>query len=402
VAAGLRARDSEYARLMAEEMGKPVAQGKSEIEKSAWVCDYYAASAKAFLAPEAVEIEFSRSYISFQPLGIVAAVMPWNFPFWQVFRCAIPALMAGNVVVLKHASNVTGCALVIAEVFRQAGFPVGVFQTLVVGSKGIDPILAHRAVRGLTLTGSTEAGRAIASKAGQNLIKTVLELGGSDPYVVLEDANLTAAAQICAASRLINSGQSCIAAKRFIVVESVREIFEGCLAECLGQQLTGDPLDENTTIGPMARLDLRDALDDQVKRSIQLGARCRLGGTKPPGRAAFYPPTLLSGVTPGMPAFDEETFGPVAAVVSATDEADAVRLANQSLFGLGAAVFTADEARGEALALQIEAGCCYVNDRVRSDPRLPFGGVKASGYGRELGLMGIREFVNARTMVIPG
>jgi succinate-semialdehyde dehydrogenase/glutarate-semialdehyde dehydrogenase len=309
--------------------------------------------------------------------------------------------MAGNAVALKHASNVTGCALAIAGVFRQAAFPIGVMQTLVVPSKALEPVLAHPAVRGVTLTGSTEAGRQLAARAGHHLLRTVLELGGSDPYIVLEDADLSGAAQICAASRLINSGQSCIAAKRFIVVESVREIFQGFLGEALAQQIPGDPLDENTTVGPLARLDLRDALDDQVQRSVQAGARCLLGGVTPAGRGAFYPPTLLTGVLPGMPAFDDETFGPVAAVVSAADEDEAVRLANRSPYGLGAAVFTGDPARGEQLALRLEVGCCYVNDRVRSDPRLPFGGIKASGYGRELGLLGIREFVNTKTVVIP-
>jgi succinate-semialdehyde dehydrogenase / glutarate-semialdehyde dehydrogenase len=397
----LRGRVEELARLMAEEMGKPITQGRAEIEKCAWVCDHYAAQAEQLLAPDRVEIEFSRSYVCYQPLGIVLAVMPWNFPFWQFFRCAIPALMAGNGIALKHASNVTGCALAIAGVFRQAGFPPNLFQLLVVPSSGLGPALAHPAVRGVALTGSTAAGRALAAKAGAHLLKVVLELGGSDPYVILEDADPQSAAQVCAAARLVNSGQSCIAAKRFIVVESAREIFEGFLTDAMAQQVVGDPLDDNTLVGPLARHDLRDALDDQVKRSIQMGARCLLGGQKPPGRGgAFYPPTVLSGVQPGMPAFDEETFGPVAAVTSAVDETDAIRLANQSPFGLGAAVFAADASRGERVALQIEAGCCYINDRVRSDPRLPFGGIKQSGYGRELGLLGIREFVNAKTVVV--
>jgi succinate-semialdehyde dehydrogenase / glutarate-semialdehyde dehydrogenase len=399
-AALLRARADEYARVMAEEMGKPLAQGGAEIEKCAWVCDYFAARAAGFLSPEQLESDFSRAYVCWQPLGIVLAVMPWNFPFWQVFRCVIPALMAGNAVALKHASNVSGCALAIGGVFRQAGFPVSVFQNIMVDSKHLEPALAHPAVRGVTLTGSTEAGRALAAAAGSHLLKTVLELGGSDPYLVLEDADPREAAMICAAARLVNSGQSCIAAKRFIVVEPVRELFENYLREAFEQQVLGDPLDEATTVGPLARLDLRDALDDQVKHSLQLGARCVLGGQRPVGRGAFYPPTLVTGVRPGMPVFDEETFGPVAAVVPAADEAEAIRLANQSPFGLGAAVFCADPARGERVALQIEAGCCFINDRVRSDPRQPFGGIKASGYGRELGLLGIREFVNAKTMVV--
>jgi succinate-semialdehyde dehydrogenase/glutarate-semialdehyde dehydrogenase len=400
VAAVLRSRAEEYARVMAEEMGKPLAQGMAEVEKCAWVCDYYAEHAAAFLAPEKLECDFSRGYVCWQPLGVVLAVMPWNFPFWQVFRCAIPALMAGNAVALKHASNVTGCALGIAGVFRQAGFPVSVFQNLIVDSRSLQPALAHPGVRGVTLTGSTEAGRALAAEAGKHLLKTVLELGGSDPYLVLDDADPREAALICAAARLVNSGQSCIAAKRFIVVESVREMFEGFMVEAMNQQVTGDPLHETTTVGPLARLELRDALDDQVQHSVQQGARCLLGGKRPGGRGAFYPPTVLSGVRPGMAVFDQETFGPVAAIVPAGDEAEAIRLANQSVFGLGAAVFCADPERGERVALELEAGCCFVNDRVRSDPRQPFGGIKQSGYGRELGLLGIREFVNAKTMVI--
>ena len=399
-AAVLRARADEYTHVMAEEMGKPLTQGSAEIEKCAWVCDYFAARADAFLAPEQLESDFSRAYVCWQPLGIVLAVMPWNFPFWQVFRCVAPALMAGNAVALKHASNVSGCALAIAGVFRQAGFPVSVFQNLIVDSQRLEPALAHPAVRGVTLTGSTKAGRALAAAAGSHLLKTVLELGGSDPYLVLDDADPREAAMICAAARLVNSGQSCIAAKRFIVVESVCEIFVNYLREALEQQVLGDPFNEATTVGPLARLDLRNALDDQVKHSLQLGARCLLGGQRPPGRGAFYPPTLLNGVRPGMPVFDEETFGPVAAVVPAANEAQAIRLANQSSYGLGAAVFCADPQRGEQVALQLEAGCCFVNDRVRSDPRQPFGGIKASGYGRELGLLGIREFVNAKTMVV--
>ena len=400
VAAVLRSRVDEYARVMAEEMGKPLAQGVAEVEKCAWVCDYYAENAAAFLAPEKLESDFSRGYVCWQSLGIVLAIMPWNFPFWQVFRCVIPALMAGNTVALKHASNVTGCALAIVGVFRQAGFPVGVFQSLIVDSRSLQPALAHPGVRGVTLTGSTEAGRALASEAGRHLLKVVLELGGSDPYLVLDDADPQEAALICTAARLVNSGQSCIAAKRFVVAESVREIFEGFMVEAMNQQVVGDPFDEATTVGPLARLDLRDLLDDQVQHSVQQGARCLSGGQRPAGQGAFYPPTVLSGVRPGMPVFDQETFGPVAAIISAADDSDAIRLANQSSFGLGAAVFCADPERGENVALQLEAGCCFVNDRVRSDPRQPFGGIKDSGYGRELGLLGIREFVNAKTMVV--
>jgi len=400
-AAAILRRDKEqHAVLMAGEMGKPLEQARAEIEKCATCCDYYAAHAEKFLAAEHIQTEATRSYVLFQPLGVLLAVMPWNFPFWQVFRAAAPALMAGNAVVLKHASNVCGCALAIGAVFREAALPEGLFSVALVSSGRMSSVIANPSIAAVTLTGSTEAGKSVASIAGAHLKKTVLELGGSDPYVVLDDANLETAAEVCVSSRLINSGQSCIAAKRFIVIRSVRERFEELFIEKMRSRRIGNPLDAATQVGPQARIDLRDALHEQVQRSISQGAKLVLGGTIPAGPGAFYPPTVLTGVRPGMTAFDEETFGPVAAIVEAANEAEAIALANHSTFGLGAAVFTADLPRGERVAARLEAGCCFVNDSVRSDPRLPFGGIKDSGYGRELGMLGIREFVNVKTVVV--
>ena len=400
-AAEILRRDREkHAVLMAREMGKPLEQGRAEIEKCALGCDYFAEHAEGFLAAEQITTDATRSYVLFQPLGVLLAVMPWNFPFWQVFRAAAPALMAGNAVVLKHASNVSGCALAIAEVFREGAWPDDLFSVALVSSRRVERLIAHPAIAAVTLTGSTEAGKSVAAIAGAHLKKTVLELGGSDPYVVLEDADLERAAETCVTSRLINSGQSCIAAKRFIVVREVRGKFERLFVEKMRERTVGPPLQPGTQVGPLARRDLRDALHEQVERSVEAGAQLVLGGEVPEGAGAFYPPTVLTNVTPGMAAFDEETFGPVAAIIEANDEQEAIALANRSSFGLGAAVFTADAARGERVASQLEAGSCFVNDFVRSDPRLPFGGIKQSGYGRELGLLGMREFVNIKTVFV--
>ena len=397
----LKERRRRLARVMAEEMGKPVREGEAEAEKCARVCSYYAAHGEAFLRPEEIATDATKSYAAYRPLGCVLAVMPWNFPFWQVFRFAAPALMAGNTAALKHASNVPGCALAIEDLLREAGVPEDAFRTLLVPSAEMEALIRHPAVRAVTLTGSVPAGRKVAEAAGRALRKTVMELGGSDPYVVLADADLEAAAETCAASRLINSGQSCIAAKRFIVEQPVYERFTGLLAGHLQQARVGDPMDPDTQVGPLARADLRDELHAQVTRSLEQGARRVLGGEVPDGPGAYYPPTLLADVRPGMPAFDEELFGPVAAVVRARDEKEAIRLANASDFGLGAAVFTRDAGRGEHIAAgEVEAGCCFVNSLVRSDPRLPFGGIKDSGYGRELSHWGIREFVNVKTVYV--
>ncbi|MGH8873816.1 MAG: aldehyde dehydrogenase family protein, partial [Acidimicrobiia bacterium] len=334
-------------------------------------------------------------------LGVVLAVMPWNFPFWQVFRFAAPGLMAGNAGLLKHASNVSGCALAIEEILSEAGFPKGLFGTLLIPSSRVDRVLEDHRVVAATLTGSDPAGRAVAAKAGALLKKTVLELGGSDPYLVLEDADVAEAARTCAQSRLINSGQSCIAAKRFVVVEEVADEFTERMVDHMSQVVMGDPLDDATQVGPQARHDLRDELHRQVTGSVEAGASLLLGGEVPEGRGAFYPPTVLGAVGAGMPAYDEETFGPVAAVIRVPDGEQAVRVANDTRFGLGAAVFTRDVERGRRIAAtRLEAGCCFVNALVASDPRLPFGGVKASGYGRELSDLGIKEFVNAKTVVV--
>jgi succinate-semialdehyde dehydrogenase/glutarate-semialdehyde dehydrogenase len=397
----LRGNAREYARLMAEEMGKPIRDGIAEIQKCAGGCDYFAENAERFLAPEPVATEARKSYVAFNPLGVVLAVMPWNFPFWQVFRFAAPGLMAGNAGVLKHASNVPGCALAIEQVFRKAGFPEHLFRTLLIGSKEVTAVIEHPLVRAVTLTGSGPAGRAVASKAGAMLKKTVLELGGSDPYLVLEDADLEQAAVLCTKGRLINMGQSCIAAKRFIVVEKVRSRFEELFVQRMSAAKFGDPLSEQTELGPLARHDLRDALHDQVQRSVAVGARCLLGGKIPDGPGAYYPPTVLTDVEKGMPAYQEELFGPVAAVIPVKDEEGAIAVANDSVFGLGGAVLTGDRERGERIARErIQSGSIFVNEAVRSDARLPFGGVKESGYGRELSNYGIKEFVNIKSVYV--
>ncbi|MGH7542768.1 MAG: NAD-dependent succinate-semialdehyde dehydrogenase [Gemmatimonadota bacterium] len=395
----LRERAGAFARLMAEEMGKPVREGRAEAEKCAWVCEYYAENAERFLADQPVETDARASFVAFRPLGVVLAVMPWNFPFWQVFRFAAPGLMAGNAGLLKHASNVPGCALAIEEIFREAGFPEGLFRSLLVGSERVEELIEHPLVRAVTLTGSGPAGRAVAGAAGRSLKKTVLELGGSDPYVILEDADLARAVETCVRSRLINSGQSCIAAKRFVVVEPVREAFERGFVERMARAVVGDPMDEATDVGPQARADLRDDLHRQVEETVALGAHCLLGGEVPDREGAWYPPTVLTDVKPASPGYDEELFGPVASIIPVADEAEALQVANDTSFGLGAAVFTRDLERGRRIAAEeLDAGACFVNELVRSDPRLPFGGIKESGYGRELSAFGIREFVNVKSV----
>lgn len=397
----LRNKKEEFSKLMTLEMGKPILQSRAEIDKCAWVCDYYTDNAEKFLQDEIIQTDSTKSFVTYQPLGVVLAVMPWNFPFWQVFRFAAPTLMAGNVGLLKHASNVSGCSLAIEEIFSEAGFPEFVFKSVILGPSKVKDLIADPIVQAVSLTGSVPAGKSVASAAGSNIKKTVLELGGSDPYVVLEDADLNETVQTCVTSRLLNGGQSCIAAKRFIVVEKVYERFVELYVDFMKQKKMGDPFDESNDIGPQASVKLRDELHDQVLRSINSGAKLLLGGFIPDSDGAYYPPTVLADVTPGMPAFDEELFGPVAAIIKAKDEDDAIKLANKSVFGLGAAVFTKDIAKGEKIAREkLNAGSCFVNQFVRSDPRLPFGGIKESGYGRELSVFGIREFVNIKTVVV--
>jgi succinate-semialdehyde dehydrogenase/glutarate-semialdehyde dehydrogenase len=394
----LRENRDRFARLMTVEMGKPLTASESEVDKCSWVCDFYAEHAERFLAEQAVATDASKSFVRYEPLGPVLAVMPWNFPFWQVFRFLAPGLMAGNVGLLKHASNVPGTALAIEALFHEAGFPEGVMTTLLVPSVRMPELIRHPAIQAVTLTGSDKAGREVAAEAGRCLKKTVLELGGSDPFVVLDDADPAEAARQAAKARTINSGQSCIAAKRFIVEEAVADRFEEEFVRRMEELKVGDPLDRATDLGPMAREDLLHDLDDQVRRTVAAGARLATGGRRLPGAGWFYAPTVLLGVEPGMAAFDEETFGPVAAVTRARDTAQAIELANQSHFGLGASLWTGDPARGEDLAAQIAAGSVFVNGAVKSDPRLPFGGIKSSGYGRELAEVGIREFVNIKTV----
>ncbi len=395
-----RQEKRRFARIATEEMGKPITEAEAEVEKCAWNCDYYAENAEKFLAPEPRDSGASESYVAFEPLGTVLAVMPWNFPFWQVIRFAAPALMAGNTALLKHASNVFGCALAIEEVFGRAGFPEGAFQSLIIGGSTAQEVIKDSRIHAVTLTGSDVTGAKVASTAGSVIKKAVMELGGSDPYIVLRDADLKAAAETAARARNLNAGQSCIAAKRFIVVEYVADDFETLFVDEVAKLKIGDPMDPNTQIGPLAREDLRDSLDSQVRRSLDLGAHLAYGGGRISGKGYFYQPTVLTNVSPQMAAGCEETFGPVAAVLRARDERQAISLANDSQYGLGAAIWTRDIERAKVLARDIEAGNVFINGMVASDPRLPFGGVKRSGYGRELSEFGIREFVNIQTVWI--
>ena len=396
----LEERKQRYAETMTYEMGKTYSSAIGEVEKCAWVCRYYAEKAEEFLSDEIVETEATKSMICYRPMGVILAVMPWNYPFWQVFRFAAPALMAGNVGILKHASNVPQSALNIEEVFRDAGFPEYAFKTLLIGSKQVNAIIDNPIIKAATLTGSEYAGAAVAARCGEKIKKTVLELGGSDPYIVLEDADLDLAAEQCAKSRLLNTGQSCIGAKRFIVIEEVYDAFLSRFTDKMATAKMGDPM-HDVEMGPMARHDLRDEVHQQVLDSLKAGAELHLGGRIPDGDGAYYPATILINVKPGMPAYDDEIFGPVASVIKVKDEAEAIKVANDSSFGLGGCVFTKDIERGERIAKdEIEVGCAFVNQFVKSDPRLPFGGTKISGYGRELSYYGIREFVNIKTLYI--
>ncbi len=400
VAESLRQRRDPCAALMSREMGKLIGEARAEIEKCARCCDYYAEQAAALLAEEPAKTDAAKSYVAYQPLGCVLAIMPWNFPFWQVIRAAVPALTAGNSVLLKHADNVPGCALALAEIFQEAGYPQGVFQTLMIGIPQVEGVIKDPRVHALTLTGSERAGRAVGRQAGEVLKKCVLELGGSDAFVVLEDADVKLAAEVGAKSRYQNAGQSCIAAKRFILVDKIAETFlqefrtRAAALEC------GDPLAAKTTLAPLARFDLRDALHRQVQDALAKGATALLGCQPLPGKGAFYPASILDGVAPGMRAWEEELFGPVASIIRVRDEAQALKVANGSAYGLGASVWTRDTSRGEKFARRLQSGSAFVNGLVKSDPHLPFGGIKNSGYGRELARHGILEFTNIKTVWI--
>lgn len=399
LASRLRECKEFSARSITFEMGKPIREARAEVEKCAAVCEYYAEHAEEFLAAENIPTDARKSCVRFDPLGAILAIMPWNFPFWQVFRFAAPTLMAGNVGLLKHASNVPRTALIIEELFLRAGFPQGVFQNLAITSSKVAAIIRDPRVKAVTLTGSEYAGSQTGMVAGKSLKKTVLELGGSDPFIVLEDADIALSAQQGAISRLQNCGQSCIAAKRFIVVQNRIEEFLDCLKKEFEKRTIGNPLDESTDIGPLATESIRDEVEKQVAKSVALGARVITGGERCLG-ACFYPPTILADVASGMPAYHEEIFGPVASVICVEDADEAIRVANDTLFGLGASLWTRDCLLAERLIPEINAGQVFVNSIVKSDPRLPFGGIGKSGYGRELSSYGIREFVNTKTVYI--
>lgn len=401
IAKVLRAQKEKLALLATQEMGKPIGQSRDEVEKCAKTFEFYAKQGPQFLANEIVVTDALKSYVSYQPLGVVLAVMPWNFPYWQVFRAMAPILMAGNAMILKHASNVSGCALAIEDVLKKADAPRGLFHTLLLPSAKVADLIAAPEIAAVTFTGSTGAGRKIAESAGRNLKKQVLELGGSDAYIVLEDADLQLAVETCFNGRLVNTGQSCVAAKRFIVVKSVRKEFEKMMLVKMQSATFGNPRDTNNKIGPMARIDLREDLHQQVLRSTDAGAKLLCGGYIPEGAGAFYPPTLLTNIKKGMAAYSEELFGPVGVIIEAKDEQDALRIANDNEYGLGGCIFSKNKRHAEKLAAsQLEAGNCFVNAQVHSDARLPFGGVKNSGYGRELGVFGGREFVNIKTIFV--
>ena len=396
----LRDNKKEYALLISQEMGKPFSQAKGEIEKCVWLCKYYIQNSETFLLDKKIEINGQNSFVTKQPIGLVLGVMPWNFPFWQVFRFSVPAIISGNGVILKHASNVQGCANAIESCFYEAGFPKDLFRNLAVIGKNVSKVIEDPMIKAVTITGSTPAGKAVAEAAGRVLKKTVLELGGSDPYLILDDADIDSALEASILGRILNTGQRCIAAKRIIVTEKIHNKFLDKLEEKLNEKIMGDPLDD-VDIGPMVSITARNELHNQVTRSIRDGAKLHLGGYIPEINGAFYPVTLLSKVNPGMVAFDEELFGPVFAIIKAKNDEDAIELGNKTPFGLGAAVFTRDIKKGEEIAkTKLHAGVCFVNDFVKSDPRLPFGGIKDSGYGRELSDYGMMEFINLKTVVI--
>jgi succinate-semialdehyde dehydrogenase/glutarate-semialdehyde dehydrogenase len=401
VAKLLRSRKDQLAALITREMGKVISESKAEVEKCAWVCEYYAENAERFLIPEEVITDYSKALIQYQPIGPVLAIMPWNFPFWQVFRFAAPTLMAGNVAILKHASNVSGCSLAIEQLFKDAGYSEGTFISLLLKGSETVRVIEDERIAAVTITGSTAAGKAVAEAAGRSIKKSVLELGGSDPYIILEDAEIDLAVEKCVAGRLLNAGQSCIGAKRFIVTEAIYDEFVDAFVNKMKEAKMGDPFDEESNLGPLATKSFREELHYQVEKSVSLGAKVLCGGYIPDGKGSFYPATVLSNVKKGMPAYHDELFGPVASVIKVKDEEEAIEVANDTVFGLGAAVFTSDLKRGERIASDsIRAGAVFVNDFVKSDPRLPFGGIKESGYGRELSVYGIREFTNIKSIVV--
>lgn len=400
VATVLRNQSEDLARIITLEMGKLIRESRAEVEKCATACDYYAEHAVQFLADETIATDAANSYVAYQPLGTVLAVMPWNYPLWQVFRFAVPALVGGNTGVLKHASNVPQCALAIEQVFRDAKLPEGIFRSLMITANQVNKVIADPRIHAVTLTGSEPAGKKVAACAGENLKKTVLELGGSDAFIVLEDADIEEASKQAVVSRFQNAGQSCIAAKRFIVIDKIADEFVGHFRKKVETLKTGNPLDESTSLAPMARMDLRDELHQQVTASVKQGAKVVTGCETLPGQGAFYAPSILDHVKDGMTAYEEELFGPVASVIRARDEKDALRIANSSRYGLGGSVWTTDIKRGESLARRVQSGAVFVNGMVKSDPRLPFGGIKASGYGRELSHHGMHEFLNAKTIWI--
>ncbi len=396
----LRKNKNQYAQMITMEMGKIIRESEAEIEKCAWVCDYYAENAEKFLANEHIKTDATKSYVCFQPLGIVLAIMPWNFPFWQVFRFAVPALMAGNGAVLKHASIVPGCALEIEKVFKEAGLPSDLFRSLLISSSKVQKIIKNPVIKAITLTGSEAAGSNVAEISGRNLKKSVLELGGSDPFIVMEDADIEECCKTAVIARMINCGQSCIAAKRFIVMESVASIFENRIKELLEKYRAGDPMEENTDIAPLAHPEFVHIIKGQVNRSLKMGAKLFTDNKKTNLDSNFYLPIIITDVQTEMPVFNEETFGPVFAVIRVKNEQEAIEVANKSKFGLGGCVWTKDSKRGENIASKVETGSMFVNGLTKSDPRLPFGGIKNSGYGRELSYYGIREFVNIKTIWI--
>ncbi len=397
----LKEKREGLAFTISMEMGKPIIQSRAEIDKCIWLCNYYIDNIKSFLQKQIIKTEASESYVSYQPLGVILAIMPWNFPFWQVFRAAIPAILAGNTMILKHASNVPGCSIAIDDLFSEADFPEDIFRSVLISNRKVERIIANKRIAAITLTGSTKAGRAVAQTAGKYLKKCVLELGGSDPYLIFDDADLEKTVEACVEGRLINTGQSCIGAKRFIVTKNIYTAFEELFVEKMKAATLGDPFDEQNKLGPLSRGNIREDLLSQVNKSVSMGANLICGGYFPDMPGFYFPPTVLSNIHTGMPAYEQEFFGPVASIIRARDEQNAIEIANDTSFGLGSAIFTSDIDKAKKIAEQdLETGTCFINDYVKSDPRLPFGGIKESGYGRELSMYGLQEFLNIKTICV--